>query len=217
MRSDYTHISVLLDRTGSMETIRDDTIGGFNSFLEQQKGLPGFSTMTLAQFDSQNPYEVIHDFRLIGEVVPLTRDTFVPRASTPLYDAMGKAIIDLDDRLRKMPEATRPAKVVVVIVTDGQENASSEFSKSQITKMIEAKKKELDWQFVFLSADLDAMADAISSGVKSNAARSFTKDRDGVSEVWKCLSVGIANFCCDQVKEVTLEGSEAEKEKKNSR
>lgn len=79
-----------------MEPIRDDTIGGFNSFLEQQKGSEGFITMTLAQFDSQDPYELIYDFKNIDEVQPLTRKTFVPRSSTPLYDAMGKAIIDLD-------------------------------------------------------------------------------------------------------------------------
>jgi len=160
---------------------------------------------------------VIHDFKNIDEVKPLTRETFVPRASTPLYDAMGKAIIDLDDRLRKMPEATRPAKVILVVVTDGQENSSAEFGKAEITKMIEAKKKELDWQFVFLSADLDAMEDAMSSGVKASATKFFAKNSAGVQDAWASLGGAIASFCSNQVKEVALEGSVAEKKAKKNR
>ena len=99
MRSDYTHITVILDRSGSMEAIRNDTIGGFNSFLAAQKAETGFATLTLVQFDTQNAYEVIQDFRNIKEVPELTRTTFVPRAGTPLYDAMGKGINDLEHKL----------------------------------------------------------------------------------------------------------------------
>jgi hypothetical protein len=83
MKDGYTHISIILDRTGSMESIRDDTIGGFNTFLEEQKKQPGMATLTLVQFDSQDSYEVIHDFKPVDEILPLTRETYVPRASTP--------------------------------------------------------------------------------------------------------------------------------------
>jgi hypothetical protein len=79
MHDGYTHIAVILDRTGSMESIRDDTIGGFNAFLSQQKAEPGLATLTLVQFDSQDPYEVIHQYMLLGKVPDLTRETFVPR------------------------------------------------------------------------------------------------------------------------------------------
>jgi len=141
MRQDYTHIAVILDRTGSMAVIRDDTIGGFNTFLQQQKAEPGSATLTLVQFDSQDPYqdpyEVIHRFKPIAEVPELTRETYVPRASTPLLDAMGRGIIDLEKSLSELSEADRPAKVVMVVVTDGQENASREFRKEQIEKMIQ--------------------------------------------------------------------------------
>ena len=89
MKSGYTHISVILDRTGSMEPIRDDIIGGFNSFLEQQKAEPGHATLTLVQFDSEDPYEVIHSFEPLDEIPKLSRETFIPRASTPLFDAVG--------------------------------------------------------------------------------------------------------------------------------
>jgi hypothetical protein len=104
MKDDYTHISVILDRTGSMQTIRDDTIGGFNAFLEDQKKQPGQATLTLVQFDSEDPYEVIHDFKPIADIPPLTRETFVPRASTPLLDAMGRGINDLEKRIADLPE-----------------------------------------------------------------------------------------------------------------
>src|ERR1035438_2609360 len=104
MKQDYTHITVILDRTGSMESIRDDTIGGFNTFLEQQKAEPGMATLTLVQFDTQDPYEVIHRFKRIQEVPALTRETFVPRASTPLLDALGRGINDLEAGIGQLKE-----------------------------------------------------------------------------------------------------------------
>ena len=89
MKKDYTHISIILDRTGSMETIRDDTIGGFNTFLNDQKKQPGIATMTLVQFDTVDPYEIIHKFKPIQEVPELTHETYIPRASTPLIRCDG--------------------------------------------------------------------------------------------------------------------------------
>jgi len=128
----YIHIAVILDRTGSMESIRDDTIGGFNAFLNEQKQQPGKATLTLVQFDSQDPYEVIHQVKTIQEVSELTRETYVPRASTPLLDAIGRGINDLEKSVADMKEGDRPSKVVFVVITDGQENASREFRRDQI-------------------------------------------------------------------------------------
>jgi len=125
MKKDYTHISIILDRTGSMETIRDDTIGGFNTFLNDQKKQPGIATMTLVQFDTVDPYEIIHKFKPIQEVPELTHETYIPRASTPLLDAMGRGINDIEKSLAELSEEERPSKVVVVVITDGMENAST--------------------------------------------------------------------------------------------
>ena len=136
-KNDYTHITVILDRTGSMESIRDDIIGGFNAFLEEQQKLPGKATMTLVQFDSQDPYEIICRFALASEVPKLDRNVYVPRASTPLLDAIGRGINDLEASIGSMDKKAQPLKVVLAIVTDGQENASREFNKAQIVKMIE--------------------------------------------------------------------------------
>jgi len=194
MKKDYTHLTVILDRTGSMESIRDDTIGGFNAFLSSQQAEPGEATLTLVQFDSQDPYEVIHHFKPIAEVPPLTRQTFVPRASTPLLDALGRGINDLEQSLGQKAEDERPARVVMVIITDGQENASREFRKEQIEKMIRDKQAKLDWQFVFLSADLAAIEEALSSGVSPSSAMAFDKDARGTQAAWSSASARIADY-----------------------
>src|SRR4030095_16541051 len=107
MKDGYTHISVILDRTGSMESIRDDTIGGFNAFLNARKAEPGSATLTLVQFDSQDPYEIVHQFKPLADVPELTRQTFVPRANTPLLDAIGRGVNDLEKNLADMAEADK--------------------------------------------------------------------------------------------------------------
>lgn len=187
--SDSTHITVILDRTGSMECIRDDTIGGFNTFLDEQKAEEGETTLTLVQFDSQDPYEVIHAFRPISDVSALTRKTFVPRASTPLLDAIGRGINDLESQIAKKEAKERPSNVIMAVITDGQENASKEFTKDRITKMIEEKTEKEDWQFVFLSADLAAIHEAGSLGFKSNAMLPFSSITSGFMSFSKQTSL----------------------------
>ena len=194
MNNDYTHISVILDRTGSMDSIRDDIIGGFNAFLGKQKQLPGKATLTLVQFDSQDPYEVLQQFGDLQQVPELTRESYVPRASTPLLDAMGRGINDLEARLAALPEAERPAQVMVVIITDGMENASREFRRDQVRKMIDEKSEVAKWQFVFLSADLDAIRDAESVGFKKGSTVMFSKTEAGTRDVWNKLGESTADF-----------------------
>jgi hypothetical protein len=188
MKRDYTHITVILDRTGSMESIRDDTIGGFNAFLKDQQAEQGKATFTLIQFDSQDSHEVIHKFMPIGEVPALTRETYVPRATTPLLDAMGMGINELEENLSAIEEDERPAKVLLVTVTDGMENASREFTRDQVKKMIKDKTKNSSWEFVFLSADLDAMGDAMSLGIHSEKALLYRKNSMGSDSAWASIS-----------------------------
>ena len=183
-QGDRTHICMILDRTGSMESIKQDTIGGFNSYIAAQKSLPTPATFMLVQFDSQDPFEVIHKFTDIQMVADLTGQTYVPRASTPLYDAVGRGINDLKAGLGALPEALRPKKIVMVIVTDGQENASREFTGAQVRKMI-ADAKEAGWQFVFLSADESAISDSSSLSIDASNAAFFKKSRAGANEMWE--------------------------------
>jgi hypothetical protein len=194
MKSDYTHITVILDRTGSMESIRDDTIGGFNAFLRDQKAQPGTATLTLVQFDSQDPYEVIHRFRPVQEVPELTRATYVPRASTPLLDAMGRGINDLEKAIADMTPDDRPSRIVFFVITDGQENSSKEFRKEQIVTMIKGRTEQNDWQFVFLSADLGAIGDAGTYGIRPDAALLFEKSTRGTMTAWASLSSKISDY-----------------------
>lgn len=189
----YTHISIILDRTGSMESIKDDTIGGFNTFLKEQQKQPDKATMTLVQFDSQDPYEVIHSFKPVKDVPALDASTYVPRASTPLLDAIGMGINDLEKRLGDMKKKDRPSKVVMVIITDGQENASREFKKGHIVKMMKRKEKD-DWQFVFLSADLDSIDDAGDYGFNADRVMSFDKNKKGAKHVWTSVSMRVAEY-----------------------
>jgi len=205
MRQDYTHITVILDRTGSMESIRDDTIGGFNAFLKQQKAEPGTATLTLVQFDSQDPYEVVHRFMPIVEVTELTRDTYVPRASTPLLDALGRGINDVEKCLNDLHEDDRPSKVVVVVVTDGQENSSQEFRKDQIEKMVQEKTEKSAWQFVFLSADLAAIGDALSVGISADSVLLYEKSGEGSSDAWASLSRRTSDYRSSQKKKMGFE------------
>lgn len=188
--TERSHITVILDRTGSMSDIREDVIGGFNTFLAQQKALPDAATFTLVQFDSQNAYEVLHSAVPIAAVAPLTLETYVPRASTPLYDAMGRGILDLEAGLAAMPESERPTKVIFVVVTDGMENASHEFDRARVTGLIEAK-KSLGWDFVFLSADLAAFDDAQRMGVERGSSLRFAKSKRGNDAAWASASLKI--------------------------
>jgi Mg-chelatase subunit ChlD len=210
---DYTHLAVILDRTGSMESIRDDTIGGFNAFLNEQKQQPGKATLTLVQFDSQDPYEVIHQVKTIQEVPELTRETYVPRATTPLLDAIGRGINDLEKCLADMKEGDRPVKVVFVVITDGQENASREFQRDQILKMINEKEKQSGWQFVFLSADLDAINDALNQGFQAAGAMAFDKTGPGARNAWASVSQNISDYRSSRSQGVSFSDEDRKKQK----
>ncbi|MGQ0659019.1 MAG: hypothetical protein ACT4NU_13200 [Chromatiales bacterium] len=208
MKEQYTHISVILDRTGSMESIRDDTIGGFNTFLDEQKKQPGTATLTLVQFDTQDPYEVIHSFKPIQEVSPLSRETYIPRASTPLLDAMGRGINDLEEQISDLPEEVRPSKVVVVVITDGQENSSREFHRDQVVKMIREKTERTNWQFVFLGADLNAIGDAISLGIPAHAVLPFERTGAGTAAAWASLSARTSEYRTARRKKIEFESND---------
>ena len=219
VRNDYVHIAVILDRTGSMESIRDDIIGGFNAFLKQQQAEPGKATLTLVQFDSQDPYEVICKFKPIGKVPQLTRYTYIPRANTPLLDAMGRGINDLDATLAKMPAKARPDRLVMVIITDGQENSSREFNKAQVEKLIKARQEKDGWQFVFLSADLAAIGDAVKSGVKFSSSMVFDKDAHGTAMAMSSVSARVTEYRSGRVDTVEFSNEDRAKqasEKKRS-
>ena len=188
-----THISVILDRSGSMETIRTDVIGGFNAFLARQQQEPGQATLSLVQFDSQNPYEVLLHFVPLREGPPLSQERYVPRAMTPLLDALGRGIADLDATLSAMPAAQRPGQIVMVVVTDGLENASREFTHTRVRALLETHQAQ-GWRFVFLSADLAALDEAESIGFTAQRSMAFDPDRQGTDSMWDSVSQSTSDY-----------------------
>lgn len=156
MKENLTHIRFVLDRSGSMSLIRDSTIAGFNEFVEGQKNTPGECTMTLHQFDSDNPVEIVFENKPVKEITPLTTAQFRPRGATPLHDAIGYSISSLGRQLGSLPEADRPGKVIVVIMSDGLENASSHYTAPQISDLIKLQRETYKWEFLFLGANQDA-------------------------------------------------------------
>lgn len=188
-----THIYILLDRSGSMSSIAGDVIGGFNTFIEEQKKNGADARVTLVQFDSQDPQELIATGVPISELVPLTRDNFVPRASTPLLDATGKLIgratLDEQDRAANNLEKE---DVVFVTITDGEENDSHEFSLQQVKNLI-AHCEARDWTFVFLSAALDAYDDPDRMGMKMGNIQAFDASGDGTKLAFSSLSKNLSS------------------------
>jgi hypothetical protein len=190
-KPNFVEIVVVLDRSGSMETVRTDTIGGFNAFIEEQKkNKVGDVKVSLFQFD--NVYETVYNGKPINEVPALTKDTFVPRGMTALLDAVGRAITDVGARLAQTPEEERPSLVIFVILTDGQENASKEFKIEKVKEMIKHQTESYSWQFVFLGADQDAFQ-AAQMGIGSSNTFNYVS-KDTVSTYSK-LSRGISVTC----------------------
>lgn len=172
MRTDLTDITFVVDRSGSMQSIREDAEGGVNSFIREQQEQPGEANLTLVQFDTR------YDFVFRG--IPIqTAHPYVlkPRGSTALLDAVGRAIIETGDRLRAMDESQRPGLVVFVIVTDGQENSSREFSREKIREMIEHQQNVYNWKFTFLAANQDAFAEGRQLGIDSAGIASYAADK----------------------------------------
>ena len=172
MRADLTDITLVVDRSGSMSRIREDAEGGVNTFVSQQTKEPGEALFTLVQFDTE--YEFLHKGIPIKEV---PKYELVPRGMTALLDAVGRAINETGERLAKMAEEDRPGLVIFVVMTDGLENSSQEFTKAQIKEMIERQQNEYNWHFTFLGANQDAFAEAGSMGIPMGGAANYDADK----------------------------------------
>lgn len=173
-RSDLTHLYFLLDRSGSMQSIKTDTEGGFQAFIKEQADSAdgGECRVTLAQFD--NDYEVVYSDRPLAEVPPLD---LVPRGSTALLDAMGRLITDAGAALAAKPEDERPGTVVVAVMTDGHENASKEWTHPAIKALVEQQTNAYRWQFLYMGADQDAIEVGHSIGVDADHAVTYGRGR----------------------------------------
>ena len=179
-----TEILFILDRSGSMQHLTQDTIGGYNAFLEQQKKEEGEARITTILFDDK--YEVLHDRVDIKEVKPLTSDEYYARGMTALIDAIGKSVNELKSTIKKEDE--KPDNVIVVITTDGQENSSTEYKAEDVRKMIKKLQEKKGWQFIFLGANIDAVKTAEMYGIDKKLAKNYTASQVGTATLYTEMS-----------------------------
>lgn len=186
MNPQLTEIAFALDRSGSMSTMLEAAISGFNHFLRDQQQAPGQARLTLVLFD--DCYEVPVAALPIAEVTALDTTTFVPRGCTALLDAIGRTIDELGQRLAATPEADRPGKVIVAILTDGFENASRHFTWQAVHDRIRHQRDHYAWEFLFLGANQDAIATAAQIGIAAHMSATFAADHVGQMSADKALS-----------------------------
>lgn len=208
MKKNLTEMVFILDRSGSMSYLENDTIGGFNSMIIKQKQEEGEAYVTTVLFDDQ--YKILHDHINIQDIPELTNQDYYARGMTALLDAIGRTVNSVGERLSNTPEEERPEKVIVVITTDGLENASREFTKSAIKEMIEHQQEKYSWTFIFLGANMDAVEEAADLGISAGYSKTYTASAQGTSSVYNavgvtlnCLrSMDIVNYACSETKEI---------------
>ncbi|GAA3802193.1 vWA domain-containing protein [Nocardioides panacisoli] len=171
-RADLTHLYFLLDRSGSMQSIKSDIEGGFAAFIEEQRKTSGECRVTLAQFDDE--YDVVYSDRSLADVPPLDLQ---PRNMTALLDAMGRMITTAGSELDALPEAERPGTVIVAIMTDGLENASHEWTHPAVRALVEQQTKGYGWQFMYMGADQDAVEVGKGLGVAAEASVTYSRGK----------------------------------------
>lgn len=182
-----THLYFLLDRSGSMQSIRSDTEGGYDAFIAEQRHSEGTCLVTLAQFD--DTYEVCYTDLPVEQVPPLQ---LMPRGMTALLDSIGRLVTEAGARLAALPEPERPATVVVGIMTDGLENASREWTHPAVKALVEQQSTGYGWQFLYLGADQDAIEVGASLGVRPE--RAMTYSRGNVREAMAATSANVAGY-----------------------
>lgn len=219
MKIGLTEIIFCVDRSGSMESIRKDMIGGFNAFLKEQRKVPTDCKVSFYQFDTYDPLvETVYEQRELLIVPDLTEETFVPRGSTPLYDAVATVIRKLEERLSKTTDFDKPEKVLIVIITDGEENSSQEWHAEQVKQMIEDKTEKAGWSFVYLGANQNAWAAGGNIGIKGSSTLGYVASKDGTDNMWKSLSAQTVKYrCCasaDADKGLEFDDSDRETQKK---
>ena len=189
MRKNLTEIVFILDRSGSMSGLEADTIGGFNSMIEKQKKAEGEALISTVLFD--NTSEVIHDRVSVQNIKPMTDEDYTVRGCTALLDAIGGAIHHIGNVHKYARDEDVPEHTMFVITTDGMENASHHYDSEKVKKMIERQKEKYGWEFLFLSANIDAAAEAERFGIKANRAVNYECDSRGTEINFQTLSKAV--------------------------
>ncbi|GHV50224.1 hypothetical protein FACS1894216_02020 [Synergistales bacterium] len=192
MQTNLTELVFILDRSGSMDGLESDTIGGFNSMLAKQQAEPGEARITTVLFDDK--YELLHDRLDLQAVSPITDADYFVRGSTALLDAIGNTINKIGNTQKQSKPEYRSDKVLFVITTDGMENASREYSYDKVKSQIERRKSQYGWEFIFLGANIDAVEVANQFGIDRSRAQNFHNDSEGVELNYRVVSQAVASF-----------------------
>lgn len=192
MKKNFTELVFILDRSGSMGGLENDTIGGYNSMLKKQQDAEGETVITTVLFDDK--YELLHDRINLKAVAPITDKEYFVRGSTALLDAIGKTIHKIGTVQKHTAEEYRADKVLFVITTDGQENASREYSYKKVREMVEHQKEKYGWEFIFLGANIDAVRTAGHFGIMADRTANYHADSAGVQLNYQVINEAITNF-----------------------
>jgi Mg-chelatase subunit ChlD len=184
-------IIVVLDRSGSMDSIKKQTIDGFNEFVDAQRDNGANTRITLVQFDHE--YQMIYEAKKIGKVEPLNDHLYVPRGMTALLDAVGHTVKLTKKRFDHLKKGA-PDKMIFVIITDGYENSSVKYTKEKVFKKVRKMEKDYGWEFVYLGANQDAIAEASRFGISGKRAMTFAGDEEGVKNMFGAVSFNVS-YC----------------------
>ena len=189
MKKNLTEIVFILDRSGSMAGLEEDTIGGFNAMIEKQKKEAGEALVSTVLFD--NVSEVIHDRVDIQKIQSLTRKEYSVRGCTALLDAVGGAIHHISNVHKYAREEDRPEKTLFVITTDGLENASRQYSYERLKEMVRSQKEMYGWEFLFLGANIDAAREAARFGIGADRAANYHADHKGTAVIYEAVNEAV--------------------------
>lgn len=185
-----TELVFILDRSGSMSGLESDTIGGFNGMIEEQKKKEGECFVTTVLFDHE--MLTLHDRLPLEKIKKMTGKDYQVRGCTALLDAIGNSIAHIDSIHRYARKEDVPENTVFVIITDGLENASKEFSSSKVKEMIETKKEKNGWEFLFIGANIDAVETASHIGISKDRAVNYVADSQGTDVVYETVSNAVS-------------------------
>ena len=192
MKKGSTELVFILDRSGSMSGLEKDTIGGYNALLDKQKQETGDCVITTVLFDDK--YELLHDRINLKGIVPLTEKEYYVRGSTALLDAVGRTISKIGNAQKHTAGEEQAEKVLVVITTDGMENASREYDYEKVRQMIERQKEKYGWEFLFLGANIDAVETASRFGISADRSANYHADARGTSLNFEVVSEAITQI-----------------------
>ncbi len=205
----------ILDKSGSMLSLEKDTIGGFNSLLKKQKSEDGVARVTTVLFDHR--YTLLHERLPLKEVQPLTNKEYEPEGTTALLDAVGRTIDSLLENLIGIPKEAYPS-VMVVIITDGEENASKDYTLERIRKRIEFCKESEGWEFLYLGANVDAFTAAGNIGIGRGKTASYHADAQGIGINFEVLDSAMSQLrCCNIVSENWKDGIDEDFKKRDKK